>query len=290
MGRNVLEMIVEGHVKVNGKRGDVHQPLRTGDYLEVDTARCKRPAEKADPKGLEILYRDEGTLCVFKPAGIPVIPDRRPKGSTAVEICRKMLAPEGLRPKPVHRLDKHTSGVLMLALTKEYVHPLGELFADRLVDKVYLAFVRGTPRPAEGEIDLPIGADRKKATRMVIDRARGKPALSFFKTIKTWNGYSLVEVRPKTGRTHQVRVHMAHIKHPILCDALYGGGDAFHLSTIKPNYRIGRGRRERPILNRQALHAAQLSFRSPATGKEVVVKAPLSEDLVILQGKLEKFA
>ena len=227
---------------------------------------------------------------MFKPAGIPVIPDRRPKGSTAVEICRKMLAPEGLSPKPVHRLDKHTSGVLMLALTKDYVQPLGELFADRLVDKVYLAFVRGTPRPAEGVIDLPIGADRNKATRMVIDRARGKPALSLFKTLKTWNGYSLVEVRPKTGRTHQVRVHMAHIKHPILCDALYGGGDAFHLSTIKPDYRIGRGRRERPILSRQALHAAQLSFRSPATGKEVVVKAPLAEDLVILQRKLEKFA
>jgi len=290
MGRNVLAMIVDGHVAVNGEGGGVHQPLRNGDYIEVDMAGCKPSAEKSDPEGLDILYRDEGTLCVFKPAGIPVIPDRRPKGSTAVELCRKMLAPEGLRPKPVHRLDKHTSGVLMLALTKEYVHPLGELFAQRQVEKIYLAFVRGTPRPAEGEIDLAIGTDRKKATRMVIDRARGKPALSLFKTLKTWNGYSLVEVRPKTGRTHQVRVHLAHIKHPILCDALYGGGDAFHLSTIKPDYRIGRGRRERPILNRQALHAAELRFRSPATGKDVVVKAPLPEDLVILQGKLEKFA
>ncbi len=290
MGRNVLEIIVDGHVQVNGVRGDVHQPLRTGDYLEVDMAGCKRPAEKADPKRLDILYRDEGVLCVYKPAGIPVIPDRRPKGSTAVEICRKMLASEGFSPKPVHRLDKHTSGVLMLALTKDYVQPLGDLFADRLVNKVYLAFVRGTPRPPEGEIDAPIAPDRKKATRMVVDRQRGKSAFSSFKTLETWNGYSLLEVRPRTGRTHQVRLHLAHIKHPILCDALYGGGDAFHLSTIKPDYRIGRGRREKPILNRQALHAAELAFRSPATGDEVVVKAPLAEDLVILRKKLEKFA
>jgi 23S rRNA-/tRNA-specific pseudouridylate synthase len=178
----------------------------------------------------------------------------------------------------------------MLALRKEFVQALGELFSERRIRKTYEAVVRGIPYPAEGSIDAPIGPDRRKASRMIVDTVKGKPARSDYRTITAWEGYSLVEVRPLTGRTHQVRVHMAHIKNPILCDALYGGGDAFHLSTVKPDFRIGRGRRERPLLNRQALHAREIEFVSPATGETVVVKSPVPRDLSILRQKLEKFA
>jgi 23S rRNA pseudouridine955/2504/2580 synthase/23S rRNA pseudouridine1911/1915/1917 synthase len=300
MGRDVLGLIVDGRVMVNGEAGDVQMPLRTGDFIEVDLdaiengPRGKGAGKKgAGEKGnatLDILYRDDALICVDKPAGIPVIPDRRPKGPTAVEICRAMLAPEGLRPRPVHRLDKYTSGVLMLALTKKATQPLGELFEERRVSKVYLAVVRGVPFPREGVVDAPIGPDRRKVSRMVVDPAGGKTAVSRYRTLNAWRGYALVEVRPETGRTHQIRVHLAHIKNPILCDPLYGGGEAFHLSTIKPDYRIGRGKRERPIIKRLALHAAELAFTSPATGREVVVRSPMPQDLEILRQKIDKFA
>ena len=290
MGRDVLSLIVDGHTLVNGKPGDVHAPLRTGDFVAVDTSFCRKPRREGPPERLTVLYREATFICVDKPAGIPVIPDRRPKTPTVVEICRAMLAGEGLNPKPVHRLDKHTSGVLLLALQRDAVPILGELFSKRRVKKTYLAFVRGTPRPAEGVIDAPISPDKRKAGRMAVDPSRGKPALSRYRTLVRWRGYSLVEVRPETGRTHQVRLHMAHIKNPILCDSLYGGGEGFHLSTIKPDYRTGRGKRERPILSRQALHAAELAFPSPTTGELVSVKSPLPKDLEILKSKLDRFA
>jgi len=292
MSRDVLALIVDGHVLVNGTPGDMQLVLRTGDFIEVDLAAAgdtPRAGREAAPS-LDVLYRDDALICVDKPAGVPVIPDRRPKGPTAVEICRAMLKGEGLRPRPVHRLDKHTSGVLMLALKKDHAKALGELFEKRRISKIYLALVRGVPRPTEGVIDAPIGPDSRKVSRMVVNPAGGKEAVSRYKTLTAWRGYSLVEVRPETGRTHQVRVHMAHIKNPILCDALYGGGEAFHLSTIKPDYRIGRGKRERPILKRLALHAAELAFRSPATGRDVVVRSPLARDLEIVTQKIDKFA
>jgi 23S rRNA pseudouridine1911/1915/1917 synthase len=290
MSRDVLSLITDGKTTVNGEKGDMQRPVRTGDFVIVDTTACVKRKDREPPETMNVLYRDRALICVDKPAGIPVIPDRRPNTPTAVELCARMLEQEGIRPKPVHRLDKHTSGVLILALRKEFVTPLGELFSERRIQKIYHAFVRGTPRPPEGMIDAPIAPNQRKMGRMLVNRSKGKQARSGYRTLEVWNGYAMVEVTPETGRTHQVRVHMAHIKNPILCDTLYGGGEAFHLSTIKPDYRIGRGKRERPILNRQALHAAQLNFISPATEKEVEVRAPLPEDLVLLKSKLEKFA
>jgi len=290
MSRDVLGLIMDGHVTVNGAAGDLHMPLRTGDFLLIDIGACQDRDERSYPESLDILYQDDSLVCIDKPAGLPVIPDRRPKGPTIVEICRKMFAAASLYPRPIHRLDKHTSGVLMLALKKEFVEPLGELFAQREISKTYLAFVRGVPHPPQGVIDAPISPDSRKMSRMIIDPERGKRALSRYKILKAWGGYALLEVKPETGRTHQVRVHLAYIKNPILCDPLYGGGDAFHLSSLKLDYRIGRGRRERPLLKRLALHARELAFRSPATGQPVVVRSPLPKDLKILKEKLDKFA
>ncbi len=291
MSRDITWLIAEGRVTVNAEPGDIRTILRTGDYVIVNTSSLKeRKPKQRTVKTLEILYRDDSVLCVNKPAGIPVIPDRRPTISTAVEICRKMLAPEGINPNPVHRLDKQTSGVLMLALRKKSVQPLGELFSQRRIHKTYLAFVRGVPRPPEAVVDAPVGPDSRKMTRMVVNMENGKPAVTNYSTRTTWPGYAFLEIRPETGRTHQIRVHLAHIKHPILCDPVYGGGETFHLSTLKPQYRIGRGKRERPILNRLALHAWKLAFTSPGTNERVEVEAPLPKDLSILKQKLDKFA
>ncbi len=292
MSRDIVGLIDDGAVFRNGVPAEFQAIVRTGDFISVDTSAVKeREVQQEAPLELEILYRDEGVLCVDKPPGIPVIPDRRHRTETAVEICRRMLGDGPNSPKPVHRIDKYTSGVLMLALKKEFVQPLGDLFADKRISKTYLAFVRGNVLPGERIIDAPIGPDARRVSRMVVNPTKkGKSAVTRIAPLVAWRDYSLVEARPETGRTHQIRVHLAHIKHPILCDSLYGGGDVFHLSTIKPDYHVGRGKRERPLLKRQALHAAELTFESPATGKVVRVKSPLPEDLAILKKKLEKFS
>ena len=116
-----------------------------------------------------------------------------------------------------------------------------------------------------------------------------KPAISRYRILKAWQGFALVEVRPETGRTHQIRVHLSHINHPILCDSLYGGGDAFYLSEFKLDYRLGRGKKEQALLSRQALHAAEISFPSLNTGQAIRVKAPLPHDLAVVQKKLEQY-
>lgn len=292
MSRDIVGLIDDGLVSKNGKPAVFEAVVRSGDFVTVDTTALLQRETKSDaPRELEILYRDEAVLCVDKPAGVPVIPDRRHRTETAVEICRRMLGDGPYSPKPVHRIDKFTSGVLMLALKKEFVQPLGELFAERRVSKVYLAFVRGVVRTGENVIDAPIGPDARRASRMVVyPPKKGKTAVTRIETLQSWRDYSLVAAMPETGRTHQIRVHLSHIKHPILCDSLYGGGDVFHLSTIKPDYHVGRGKRERPLLKRQALHAAELKFESPDTGRLVHVKAPLPDDLDILRKKLDKFS
>jgi RluA family pseudouridine synthase len=282
-------LIREGAVEVNGVPTSNDMPLKTGDLVSVDTEILEAAAKRPSKHTLEVLFRDEAVICVNKPAGVSVIPDRRQVGKTAVQMLREMLKEEGFNPKPVHRLDKWTSGVLLLALQKEYVEELGRLFAEQKVEKTYYAFVRGRPHPASGTIEEPIGPDSKRMKRMVVGSKQAKPALTHYELKKRWEGFSLLEIKPKTGRTHQIRVHLSHIHHPILCDALYGGGDAFYLSELKINYRLGRGKTEKPLLSRQALHAGAIDFSTPATGQRVRVEAGLPHDLSVLAKKLEQY-
>jgi RluA family pseudouridine synthase len=286
---DIPALIQDGHVEINGRAGDSNAYLQVGDYVCVEEEALKAFSIKSIPHVMEILYQDEQVVCVNKPAGIPVIPDRRPKGKTAVQLCRDMLDSRNRTPRPVHRLDKWTSGVLVMALDKKSVETLTNAFSERKVKKTYLAFVRGTPYPAEGVIDVPIGPNARRMTKIVVGSRLSKPAVTHYRTVCAWQGFSLLEVRPETGRTHQIRVHLSHINHPILCDALYGGGDAFYLSEFKLDYRLGRGKKEQSLLSRQALHAAEISFPSPKTGKEIRVEAPLPHDLSVVQKKLDQY-
>ncbi|MHC4942108.1 MAG: RluA family pseudouridine synthase [Planctomycetota bacterium] len=287
---DIPALIRDGHVEVNGATSDLNATLRLGDFVTVVEEAMKAATKKTPGSELEILYEDDAVVCVDKPAGIPVIPDRRPQGKTAVQICRALYKGKDKHPRPVHRLDKWTSGVLVLALEKKYVEPLTDAFSERKVNKTYLALVRGTPFPTEGMIDEPIGPNARRMTRIVVGGRLAKPAVTRFRTERSWEGFSLLEVKPETGRTHQIRVHLSHLGHPILGDSLYGGGDALYLSEFKIDYRLGRGKKERPLLSRQALHAARLSFPSPATGETITVESRLPKDLVVVIKKLDQYA
>lgn len=287
---NLTKIIEDGAVQVNDTPTDPEARLKRGDYVTVNEKAMKDAAVKPSFEALDTLYRDEALICVLKPAGMSVIPDRRQVGKTAVQICRQMLEGEDCTPRPVHRLDKWTSGALIMALQKKYVEPLGKLFAERKVNKTYLAIVRGRPIPDEGVIDEAIGPNDRRMTKIIVGGKLCKPAVTRFRTLCKWQGFSLVEAKPETGRTHQIRVHLSHIGHPILCDSLYGGGDAIYLSELKLDYKLGRGKREKPLLSRQALHAEKIRFVTPATGKEVEVKAPLPHDLEVVAKKLDRYA
>lgn len=207
-----------------------------------------------------VILDDPVFAVINKPAGLSVHPGAGRSSGTLLDWLDAELPVTAKleRHGLVHRLDKDTSGVLLIAKTEEAATALSSQFKQREVEKTYLALVRGVPTQVEAELDAPIArhhADRKKFAV----RPDGKEAQTTYKVIDTFPGHALLEVRPRSGRTHQIRVHLAALGHPIIGDATYGEPDK--------------------ELNRQFLHAAKLKFAHPKTGKSVTVEAPLSPDL-----------
>ncbi|MBS0614956.1 MAG: RluA family pseudouridine synthase [Verrucomicrobia bacterium] len=253
-------LIDRGLVLVNGDVWKKKDIPRLGDTVEV----CFEltPELNLTPENipLDILYEDEFLLAVNKPPGMVVHPaPGHPQGTFVNALlyhCQSLPDMESLRPGIVHRLDKDTSGVLLAAKTLASHQQLIDLFASRQMEKTYQAICVGTPR--DGVIDAPIGRHPTRRQEMAV-REGGKVALSDVKCLKTRGDLSFVEIRPKTGRTHQIRVHLAHIAAPVLGDPVYG----------------------RPAMNekwdvqQQLLHASQLRFTHPMTGKFLEIIAPL---------------
>lgn len=209
------------------------------------------------------LYEDEHLLVVDKPAGIASVPSPGVRGASLAEQVARV------RPgaRPAHRLDLETSGAILFARSERVLEALIELFRERRVEKRYLALVRGTPRPPEGEVRLPIARADKRA----VVAARGQPALTRYRVLRQLGAASLVEARPETGRYNQVRLHLAAIGHPLLGDRKYG---------------LGRGDPVR--LRRTALHAAGLRLPHPVQrGRVVEVESPLAADLEEALAQLE---
>jgi 23S rRNA pseudouridine1911/1915/1917 synthase len=214
---------------------------------------------------LSIVYEDVDLLVVDKPAGLVVHPAHGQTGDTLLDL----LAARGSTDQqddgsealhPVHRLDRDTSGLLVIARTAKAHRYLAYQWQHRLVDKRYLALVHGLPEPGTRLIDVPLGRDPHNR-HLVIPRPEGKPARTSFETIRRYTGFALLEVHPETGRTHQIRAHLAALLHPIAGDSLYG-------STATP-----RG------LTRQFLHAHRLTIRLPSTRQRLTFTAPLPPDL-----------
>jgi 23S rRNA pseudouridine1911/1915/1917 synthase len=282
-------LILEGRVLLDGApAAKAGVPLVPGASLEVRLP--PSPADRLVPEFVPftVVHEDDWLVVVDKPAGVVVHPGHGQRSGTLVHglLHRGIpLAPAGGNDRPgiVHRIDRDTSGLLVVAKTDAAHRALAEAFARRHVDKTYLALVWGHPRPPSGTIERAIGRSRSDRTKMSVTGARGRPAVSSFRTVETMPGFALLEVAIATGRTHQIRVHLLSLHHPVVGDTRYGGER--WRGVLDP-----RKRKAVRALSRLALHAAVLGFRHPGTGEALTFRAPLPGDLEALLQALREGA
>lgn len=233
-----------------------------------------------------IVFEDDALLAFDKPSGLLIAPDRWDKEkANLMEAVHRQLSPTIFN---AHRLDRDTSGVVLCAKTKEALDDLCLQFERNEVEKEYVALVRGRPPLSEGEVDRPLAKDPERLGRMKLVRS-GKAALTFYSTKELYRGWSLVQLRPHTGRTHQLRVHMQALGCPIVGDPWYGDGQPLLLSEFKRGYKAGR-QPERPLLARLALHAQRVTLRHPLTRQPLVVEAPLPREFDLAIKQLRRWA
>ena len=232
----------------------------------------------------DILFENEDFIALNKPAGTLSIPDREGKEPSLKSLLREKYG----NIFTVHRLDRETSGVIVFAKHEEAHKYFSKIFEERSVEKIYQGIVQGAPPEQKGSIDLPIMEHPAKPGTMVVNK-KGKPSLTDYEVIETAGPYSLLQFRIHTGRTHQIRVHLQALGHPIACDDLYGDGRPILLSTIKRHFKLSKAEeQERPILARLALHSLLLHFQD-AHGVFHTLEAPLAKDMRALLQQLRKW-
>jgi len=233
---------------------------------------------------LTIIEETANWIALNKPAGVLSIPDRKGKDISLKSILQEKYG----EIFTVHRLDKETSGVILFAKNAESHKLISQLFEERNVGKIYTGLVNGVLQEKEGTIDAPIGEHPSKRGLMAVMK-KGKPSITDYVVKEEFGKYSLVEFNIRTGRTHQIRVHMQSLGHPIVCDELYGDGSPILLSSIKRNFKLSKSEEEeRPILGRMALHALRLTF-TDEDGKEYSLEAEMPKDMRALLQQLRKW-
>jgi 23S rRNA pseudouridine1911/1915/1917 synthase len=269
-------LIDDGDVLIAGKLAKSSHKVRANDEIEIELT--VSPAEAFTPEDLPInvVYEDDELVVVNKPAGMVVHPAAGIWHGTLANALafhfEKLSTTSGaIRPGIVHRLDKGTSGLLVVAKTEAAHEHLANQFRAREVFKLYVALVHGQIEYRKGEIDQPIGRDPRNRVRMAVVRT-GRPALSLYRIREAFPRFTLLDVELKTGRTHQIRVHLAWLKHPVVADEVYGGGRDKTIADATVRRAVAK-------LDRQFLHAAQLGFRHPGTGAELRFKADVPTEL-----------
>lgn len=237
-----------------------------------------------ESSGSEIVSEDDQVLVLNKHAGLLVLPDRfRHELPNLFGILQEELG----KIFVVHGIDKETSGIIVFAKTAEAHAAMSAQFENRLVEKTYSGIVLGVPASEEGQIDLPLDEIPRNPGVMRVNRKSGKDAVTRYKVGERFQGYSFLELSPKTGRMHQIRVHLQALGIPLIADRLYGDGRGFYLSDVKHGYKtVGD---EKPLLDRTALHASMISLLHPQSGKRANYSAPLPKDMVSVLRYLRKF-
>lgn len=274
-------LIRSGHVLVNGSHSKAGSRLKGGDNVEVTLPPPEPVTISPEKVEFQVIHEDEDLLVLAKPPGVVVHPASGHKKGTLVHgllaHCGNLSGISGVeRPGIVHRLDKDTSGVMVIAKSDRSHHGLVELFKTRRVKKVYHALVVGYPGILQGSISLAIGRHRSNRKKMAVLEHGGRQAETSWRVLEKFAaGLTYLEVRPQTGRTHQIRVHMAHLGHPVAGDALYGGRQQKQVC-------------EQYCIKRQCLHAYSLSFEHPVTGKMMQFISPVWPDMQAVLEKLRE--
>jgi 23S rRNA pseudouridine1911/1915/1917 synthase len=279
-------LIAEGQVTVDGEPSRSSTRLRGGESIALTIPAPVAAAPLPEDIPLRVVHEDEHLLVIDKPAGLVVHPGAGQAQGTLVNALLhlvKDLSGVGgvLRPGIVHRLDRGTSGLLVVAKDDPTHRALVRQFAGRTVEKEYLAIVHGRPAAKTGTIALPIGRDPVHRQKMSVRAPRGRTSRSDYAVVEGLDGAALVRVRIHTGRTHQIRVHLAALGHPVAGDATYGG-------TRSPSARRPEAKAALQGLERPALHAARLVFTHPATGARLAFESALPEDMVTALGVLRE--
>ncbi len=260
------ELLEKAALKLNGMKVKPGKRVAAGDVLAGEVPAAAAPALEADERRVPVVFRDRHLAVVDKPAGLTVHPGAGVSSGTLVNRLlgmRLKLAPAGgrLRPGIVHRLDRDTSGLMVVALSDEAYWKLVPLVASHRIEREYLVLVSGTPSPKRGTIKAALSRNLRRRERFEVVSSGGRPAVTHYETVESFSRASLVKVRLETGRTHQIRVHFAACGWPVLGDRTYAPSSA------------------RAALSRQALHSARLAFHHPVTGRRVEFSSPLPADM-----------
>lgn len=268
-------LIEQGNILVNGKKQKVSYKVTIGDVITIEEVEAQSIELKAQDIPVEIIYEDNDIIVINKPKGMVVHPANGNSDGTLVNaimaICQDSLSGIGgeIRPGIVHRLDKDTSGLLIVAKNDKAHVNMSEQIKNHEVKKTYIALVRGIVKENEATIDMPIGRSCSDRKKMSVTK-NGRNAVTHIKVLKRYKKYTLLEINIETGRTHQIRVHLSHIGYPIIGD-----------------YTYSNGKNEFGVVG-QCLHAKRLEFKHPVTGKDMRLEAPLPEYLENILKELEK--
>ncbi len=268
----ILSLFEKNLIKVNGKTAKKSAKLKAGDKINIIFPDEELPDLTPVNIPFDIIYDNKNYAVINKPAGLTCHPAPGNYSHTLVNALLYTFTIEDddndFRPGIVHRLDKDTSGIMIIAKNTEYRMKLSQLFLERNIVKKYYAICHGVPKFMEKRVESPIGRDKYNRQKMAV-REDGKMAVSHFKIIEKYKRSFLTEVTIFTGRTHQIRVHAAALGHPLVGDALYGGKELYGF-------------------NRQALHSSYLKFHDPDTNNEIILTLQLPPDMIALQERLSQ--
>ncbi len=288
---HLRRVITAGAVRIGEQGGKPSYRLKTGQRVSVVLPDIPREAPRPENIPLDLLYEDDWLAVVNKPPGMVVHPARGHwsgtlAGALQYHFAGKLSSVGGpTRPGIVHRLDRDTSGAIVVAKHDLAHGKLASQFRARTIEKEYFALVAGCPERDRDVIDRPIGAHPHDREKMAIRRGgESRPAETFYEVAERFEGFAALRVSPKTGRTHQIRVHLDHVGCPVLCDRQYGGRARITRGEIR-----GDPDDATVLLARQALHARRLKLLHPETGKPLTIEAPLPDDMAAVLAELRAF-